>query len=395
MSESYENDLKELKEKLKEKDETINSYLDRIEMLEDNIMKLEALIDEAETKGSFDSEKVQETKLAIELTDREKKIRELKDKMGFLRKETLNYRKRIEELEKEQDKTTNQMMSDTQKEQISMDTLVKELQSKINKQKQIINSLQQEGGAYASSSKYEAQLKEKDQKIQDLENKIQQLSKKEAPDMISRSLTEELQLKLNRTRQQVKVLQETIESYKKAGTASTAEPTPVDTEMIEKLEQQNAELIQKLEGKTNEVQVLSQKIEELQKASSTKAPSKPAEATAPSPLISDLTKELQEKLNKRKLMIEDLQAELKILKEKATTKTDQEGYIEELKEELASKTEKIKHLQDKINERERIVQEADVSKLDTLRVNELKRMIKELEKLTNQQREEIYALKTK
>jgi len=391
MAESpLEKELKELREKLQEKDESINSYLDRIELLEDNILKLESLIDEAESKGgSFDSEKVQETKLTIELAEKNKKLRELKDKMGFLRKENLTFRKKVEALEKEGEQGASKSIIEIEEEVPSMDALVKELQSKINKQKQLINDLQKEGGAYASSSKYEEQLKEKDKKIEELEAEIESLSTREPSNVIAKSLTEELQMKLNRARQQLKSLQEKLNQYE--GLEAPVEE-PTENKEFEELKTKNAELKEQLEEKTNEIENLTEKISKLEEELS-EPPEEPAEEIAQAPVISDLTKELQNKLNKRKQTINELQGEIKRLKETVFTKSTQDESIAQLKEELQSKAEKIKQLKSQIDEREKIIKKADVSRLDSLRVNELKRMIKELEKLTNQQRTEIYELK--
>jgi chromosome segregation ATPase len=385
-----EKELTELREKLQEKDVSINSYLDRIELLEDNILKLESLIDEAQSKGgSFDSEKVQETKLTIELAEKDKKLRELKDKMGFLRKENLTFRKKLEALEKASEKGASKSTIEIEEETPTMNALIKELQSKINKQKQLINELQKEGGAYASSSKYEEKLEEKDKKIEELEVKLESLSEKEPSDVITKSLTEELQMKLNRTRQQLKSLQEKLNQYEESK-VPIKEPTE-DKELNE-LKTNHAKLKEQLEEKNTEIENLTEKISILEEELS-KAPEEPAEEIPKAPVISDLTKELQNKLNKRKQTINELHAEIKRLKETISTKSTQDESITQLKEELQSKAEKIKQLKSQIDEREKIIEEADVSKLDSLRVNELKRMIKELEKLTNQQRTEIYELK--
>lgn len=389
MADDPEKDIKEMKEKLKEKDENINNYLDRIEFLEDNIMKLESLIDDAEEEGgSFDAEKVQETKLAIELADREKKIRALKDKMGFLRKENIQFRKRIEELEKESDDKSSQITPES-KEAASMDTLIKELQSKINKQKQMINQLKKEGGAYASSSKYEQQLKEKDQKIKDLKAKIDDLSEKESTDKITKSLTEELQTKLNRARRKMKSLQEELEKYKSSGVEEQDIAESADTT---ELENQNENLQEQLEEKNTQIQELKERISNLQQAASEESKETAPPKEAPR-AISDLTKELQNKLNRRKKKIKQLEAEITELKEDAASSSKEGEQISKLKEQLKEKDEKITQLENQISEREKSIKEADVSKLDELRISELKRMIKELEKVKNQQQAEIYELK--
>ncbi|MFX1293196.1 MAG: hypothetical protein ACFFAG_19785, partial [Promethearchaeota archaeon] len=80
------------------KDEEINIYLDKIEELEEIIMRLEDLIPVEDVKKKNRKRKRMDSKLAIELDEKDKKFRELKDKMGFLRKENSQLRQELEKI---------------------------------------------------------------------------------------------------------------------------------------------------------------------------------------------------------------------------------------------------------------------------------------------------------
>ena len=87
-----EEDLKakilELEDEIKSKDREIYNSYDRIDLLEETIMKLELCLEEEDKKDSKKKKKsVRETKLEIELEEKEREIRDLKNRMGMLRKE--------------------------------------------------------------------------------------------------------------------------------------------------------------------------------------------------------------------------------------------------------------------------------------------------------------------
>ncbi len=80
--------IDELELQLESKDKEIIGYLKKIEHLEDTIIRLEALIPDEIRKDLKVKGKIGgDSKLAIEMSDLEKQVRDLKDKMGFLRKE--------------------------------------------------------------------------------------------------------------------------------------------------------------------------------------------------------------------------------------------------------------------------------------------------------------------
>ena len=77
--------INKLKAELEKKDKEKHNFLDRIEELEEIVMRLEALIPEED--GKKKSKKRQAISSKIKLDVKKKKIRDLKNKMGILRKE--------------------------------------------------------------------------------------------------------------------------------------------------------------------------------------------------------------------------------------------------------------------------------------------------------------------
>ena len=62
-------------------------------------MRLKALIPEEDDKKK--KKQVSDSKLAIELDEREKQVRELKDKLGYLRKEKIQIQQELATLKRE------------------------------------------------------------------------------------------------------------------------------------------------------------------------------------------------------------------------------------------------------------------------------------------------------
>jgi len=117
----------------------IIKYLEKIEQLEDTIMRLELLIPDEGQKSNKKRKKSKDSKLSIHIEEKEKEIRELKDKMGFLRKEKVQLQQEVEKFTKENPNST--VIRIEEKPQ-PLDTLIKELQDKINSQNFIIKNLQ-------------------------------------------------------------------------------------------------------------------------------------------------------------------------------------------------------------------------------------------------------------
>ena len=129
----------ELEVESDQKEHEIIQYLEKIEQLEDIIMRLELLIPDEEEKSNKKRKKSKDSKSAILIDEKEKEIRDLKDKMGFLRKEKVQLQQKVEQFIKE---NPNSTVIRIEEEQKPLEILIKELQDKINKQNFQIKDLQ-------------------------------------------------------------------------------------------------------------------------------------------------------------------------------------------------------------------------------------------------------------
>jgi len=158
--------INEIEVELNKKQDEIYDKLETIENLEDTIMKLESLIpddeDNEEDKKSK-RQKLIEFELASQLEDKDKQIRDLKNRMGFLRKEKIQYQQELEKLKrKESTKSTVINIEDLKASQ-PLEALVKELQEKVNKQKSIIDNIKRQ---YIDKKEFNAKIKEKEKVIE-------------------------------------------------------------------------------------------------------------------------------------------------------------------------------------------------------------------------------------
>ncbi|MFX1478770.1 MAG: hypothetical protein ACFFCI_11630, partial [Promethearchaeota archaeon] len=130
--------------------------------LEDTIMKLEPLIPDDDESKKSKKQRTKDTKLSIELKEKENEIRDLKNRMGYLRKEKVQLQ---QELEKLKGKKSDSIVIRTEdfRDKTPLDTLVKELQNKVNTQKSTIENLKQE---YINASEFDDKLKEKEKAIE-------------------------------------------------------------------------------------------------------------------------------------------------------------------------------------------------------------------------------------
>ena len=134
--EEFRDRISELERESDNKEHEIIQYLEKIEQLEDTIMRLELLIPDESNKKR---KKSKDSKSAILIEEKENEIRELKDRMGFLRKEKVQLQQKVEQFTKE---NPNSTVIRIEEEQQPLEVLIKELQDKINNQNFIIRDLQ-------------------------------------------------------------------------------------------------------------------------------------------------------------------------------------------------------------------------------------------------------------
>ena len=94
--------IDELEIEIEKQELEIDSYLNKIEHLEDKIMRLEAIVSDYElNKKKKDAPN--KSNIVIVLESTEKELRELKDRMGFLRREKIQLQQQLEKLMKNGD----------------------------------------------------------------------------------------------------------------------------------------------------------------------------------------------------------------------------------------------------------------------------------------------------
>jgi chromosome segregation ATPase len=230
--------IQDLQSELDKKEIQINRNLDKIDGQEAEIMKYEQMFDENAPKSKI--KKAKEEKLNIEINARDREIRELKDRMGFLRKEKIDLQKKYElEVKKNTDTSVISVEEIRAKDKAPLNVLLQELQDKINKQQSIIRRLKSGeiglNGKDNRSDEYNAILEEKDKKIEILTDQIATLDdrivalndnlSKPVPDMekddkppssnISKILLEDLQNNLTKVKRRNNELKKKLEKYEK------------------------------------------------------------------------------------------------------------------------------------------------------------------------------------
>lgn len=362
--------IDDLEMQLNNKDVEIVSYLDKIEGLEERIMKLEMLVPDQDLEVLEDSELDSKTRLSQRFKEQEEEIRDLKNRMGYLRKEKIQLQKRLETLAKQDGNNRESTVIRIEEKKPPLDALVKDLQARINKQKIIIKNLKEDKPNLAKYednlrhkqeriaelkqkvSEKEASLKEKEEKLEQLKGQLSKSQKKkhfgskkkpsDTNGALFSGLTGELQEKLNRSKIEIRNLQEKLREYK-------GQKLPENEEKLkEQLDNQN-ELINELQSKLDEErEILENKIQKF-----------------------ETMKEREKEYHSR---CEDLESKLEV--------KDQQ--IVELEKEIADLKTEIKE-----------TSEVEEDSYTEIRINELKDLIEELKKQTTQQRIEIKQLRNK
>ncbi len=216
---ALKNRIHKLEKELEGKENETNENLDRIEELEENVMRLDALIPEENNKKKTKKQQAFDSKLAIELDEKDKQIRDLKNRMGFLRKDKVQLQQEIKKLKIIYGESSVIRMEDIRNKS-PLNTLVKELQDKLNNQRALINKLRSK---LVDNDKINKKLNSKNEEIEDLKKKMDTLQKAEnaasfeptetPSEDINTALKENLQNKLNKAKIQIESLQEQLKKY--------------------------------------------------------------------------------------------------------------------------------------------------------------------------------------
>jgi len=422
----------QLEKDLDKKEQEILSLLDKIEELEDHIMHLEeVVIPSAVSTKKSKKMQAMDSIFTLEIEEKDKQFRELKDKMGFLRKENIELQQKLEKLTKK-NSTSSVIRIEDLKPKSPLNTLVNELQDKINKQRSTINDLKRQ---VDKKAKISVILKEKEEEIATLKSDISKLNQslingadgdKESAS-IQKTLIEDLQNQLNKSKRQVQDLNKKLEKFKKK--EKKGEKVAEESELTSEIN----DLKELLEKRDIEIQNLKSDISTIQQV---EVEFDVEQSGAPSEVLQDL----QNKLNKAKIQIRSLQeqlkqydgekppeqakpqseleGQLKMQREMAIFLQKQleirEGEIETIKNEAVQIKGKYKQLESQIRLKDKKINELQ-EKLEgsyvqpqsqppptsaedpnlTLRLKELKSLIEDLKKQNAEQRLEISVLRKK
>lgn len=236
--------INDLQSELNKKDNEINLYLDKIDGFEEEVMRYEVMFDEKAPKKKM--KKAKEEKLHIELDAKDREIRELKNRMGFLRKEKIDIQKKHDNFVRATNSSVISVEELREKDKPPLNILLHELQDKINKQESLIRRLKSKD---LGSDDYNEKLREKEEKIELLTDKITDLTEKiensssqietnHVDNNYTKNLLEDLQKNLNKAKRQNEELRKVITKYEKKdkGKKGKAEPEPIALkEVVEEL----------------------------------------------------------------------------------------------------------------------------------------------------------------
>ncbi|MFW9973108.1 MAG: hypothetical protein ACFFDF_23195 [Candidatus Odinarchaeota archaeon] len=428
--------IRELEVDLNRKDTEIHNLLDRIEELEDNIMRLEALIPEVDTKKKSKKQQAIDSKLAIELDEKERQIRELKNSMGFLRKEKLQLQQELERI-KSQKSDSSVIRVEDLRDKAPLNVLVKELQALVNTQRSTINKLRFQ---LSGKDDIDKQLNQKENEIERLKSQNLELnqqlkelvteSNEKRPNSMPKELIEDLQQQLTRYKRQIVELKHTIEKSDKK-----RKKYEKDISKVKELKREINDQKDLVKEKDNEIKELNKQLISFQKTEI--AGNLEHDDVTSSEMIKTLKDDLQNKLNRAKIRIQSLEAELNkfqglkpiksvesqnelegkfkmqremiiFLQKQLETKDEEIETIKneaveikrkyrQLENQLRLKDEKINELKHQPNNLS-IQTQVQPIKIDSdldLRIRELKNRIDRLQKLNNEQKIEISQLRKK
>ncbi|MBD3197816.1 MAG: hypothetical protein GF317_22385 [Candidatus Lokiarchaeota archaeon] len=138
---SEKSELEILREEVANSEKRINYLLDKIELLEENIFKLEELLSDGIDEENYSA--FANAKYKIELKEKDNKIRDLKDKLGFLRKENIELKRNANNGGA---KETIGSVIRIEKKKKPLQQLVIELQDKLAKRDLRIKKIETENG---------------------------------------------------------------------------------------------------------------------------------------------------------------------------------------------------------------------------------------------------------
>ena len=410
---NLERKFNDLELELKKKDNQLNAYLDKLEGLEIEIMKFEEMFDERAPKSTM--KKAKEDKLNLELDAKDREIRELKDRMGFLRMEKIDTQKKLDlEIKKASSTSVISVEELREKEKAPLNNLLQELQDKINKQQSLIKRLKSED---IGSDEFNEKLNVKDKEIETLTNQIadlkEDLEKKPSQSnvepektngAISKNLLDELQNSLNKVKRQNDELKKKLDKYekkdkKKKGGTGDQEIQDLKDKISQleslsgpdSLKQVVEELTNKLSKSKSQIKNLKQQLNAVQNIPTDTLPQGDAEGKLK--IQREMASFLQQHLDESKHALKTKEEEIATIKNEAIRIKRK---YEELDNQLKSKDQKTNEIKadlDLLRIQTQNNTTQTISPAFNLRLKELESLVEDLKKQNIQQRLEISQLR--
>jgi chromosome segregation ATPase len=374
-----QNRCRELENELAERDNEIIDYLYKLEQNDARIAQLEQLVPEESDKKKGKKKNIAESKLILKLEEKDQEIRDIKNRLGYLRKEKVQLQQeKDEEIRDLKNRLSSSVIRvEDLREQTPLNALVKELQDKVNKQKSEINRLRvktREGDEFDDKLKdYELVIETYKSEINELNQKISELSipsDKDAGESIAKDLIEDLQKQLNKSKLEILELRQKLS--KKAKKADRKG----ESREIKKLEDQIKDFKQLLNTKNKEIESL--------KASVINGISSVESGTGSSGMIKTLKEDLQNKLNKAKLEIRSLQDQLSKYKSGDVSGSGESQKV--LEGKVKMQREMAIFLEDQLKTKE---EEIDTKKNEAVQIKKRYRQLETQLKLKDQKLEEM------
>ena len=323
------NQIRKLNFELDKKNQEINGYLEKIHDNEEELMELHELISKIPSQENI--QKIIESKFSFELKEKEREIRDLKNRMGFLRQEKITFQRELEEFKKRSRSSAISIEEIREKEKyinklLNLETVINDLRKKLYRQEILIKTLKKDIG------EKEEQIKNLNLNVKELKQELRikdSILEGSVNKKIKRELNIGLQKELDKCKKQIDDLKNKLVKYKKP----EREKITTDIEIVEL---------------KNEIKQLNSTILELNQEITIK--NSILEGRVDKTIIKELNKGLQKKLDKSKKQIDDLKNELVEYKKPEREKITIDIEIIDLKN-------KIIFLEKELESKDRIISE--------------------------------------
>ncbi|UCC20077.1 MAG: hypothetical protein JSV62_01995 [Promethearchaeota archaeon] len=207
--------IHKLKLELAKKDQEINSYYEKIHDNEEELMKLHELISKTPSQENY--QKLIETKFNFELREKEREIRDLKNRMGFLRQEKTTLQRELEELKNRNNSSalSIEVIRENQRkinQLLNLETLTVELRKELYMQETLLRNFKKE------IAKKNEQIKHLNLTVKELNQELRtknSILESNVNKKLKRELIAGVQKELDKYEKEAKDLRNKLKEYQK------------------------------------------------------------------------------------------------------------------------------------------------------------------------------------